>query len=49
MSEHEMVQAVQAAVARAGVDDEIRAAGYFEPRGHTGSMFPAGRDTRCRS
>lgn len=42
MKEHEMVQAVQSAVVRLGVDDEIRAAGYFEPRGHSGSMFVGG-------
>lgn len=42
MNEHEMVQAVQAALARLGLDDEIHAAGYFEPRGHSGSMFAGG-------
>lgn len=42
MKEGELVQAVQAAVTRLGVDDEIRAAGIFEPRGHSGSMFAGG-------
>lgn len=37
-----MVQAAQAAVVRLGVGDEIRAAGLFEPRGHSGSMFAGG-------
>jgi hypothetical protein len=42
MKERELVQAVQAAVTGLGVDDEIRAAGIFEPRGHSGSMFAGG-------
>lgn len=42
MKEREMVQAVQTAVTRLGVDDEIRAVGIFEPRGHSGSMFAGG-------
>ncbi len=42
MKEREMVQSVQTAVTRLGADDEIRAAGIFEPRGHSGSMFAGG-------
>jgi hypothetical protein len=42
MNEKEMVQAVQAAVVRSGVDDEICAAGLFNPRGHSGSAFVGG-------
>jgi hypothetical protein len=42
MNEQEMVQSIQTAVAALGVDDEIRAAGLFEPRGHTGSAFVGG-------
>ena len=42
MDETEMAQSVQAAVTKLGADDEIRAAGLFEPRGHSGSMFAGG-------
>jgi hypothetical protein len=42
MNEKEMVQSVQTAVTRLGTDDEIRAAGLFEPRGHSGSLFAGG-------
>jgi hypothetical protein len=42
VNEREMVQAVQTAVVRLGLEDEIRAAGLFEPRGHSGSMFAGG-------
>jgi uncharacterized protein YcfJ len=42
VNESEMIQSVQTAVARLGVDDEIRAAGLFEPRGNSGSMFAGG-------
>jgi hypothetical protein len=42
VNEREMVHAVQAVLARIGVADEISAAGYFEPRGHSGSMFAGG-------
>jgi hypothetical protein len=42
VNERELVQAVQSAVVRLGVDDEISAAGIFEPRGHSGSMFAGG-------
>ncbi len=42
MNEREMAQAVQSALVRLGVDDEINAAGLFEPRGHSGSMFAGG-------
>jgi hypothetical protein len=37
-----MVEAVQNALAERGVDDEVVAAGQFNPRGHTGGMFVGG-------
>jgi hypothetical protein len=37
-----MVEAVQEALARLGIDDEVVAAGMFFPRGHTGAMFAGG-------
>ncbi len=37
-----MVEAVQGALAERGVDDEVVAAGQFNPRGHTGGMFVGG-------
>jgi hypothetical protein len=42
MSEEAMEHAVQQALAREGVPDEVVAAGQFNPRGHTGSMFVGG-------
>jgi hypothetical protein len=42
MSEEAMERAVQEALAREGVGDEVLAAGQFNPRGHTGSMFGGG-------
>lgn len=42
MKEEELVQAATAAVARLGVDQQIVAAGMFQPRGHTGSAFVGG-------
>lgn len=42
MSEEEMVDHVQAAITRLGIDDTILAAGEFSPRGHSGSMFIGG-------
>jgi hypothetical protein len=42
MSEEGMEQAVQQALAREGIADEVLAAGQFNPRGHTGSMFVGG-------
>jgi hypothetical protein len=42
MSEEAMERAVQQALAREGVAEEILAAGQFNPRGHTGSMFAGG-------
>lgn len=42
MSEEAMERAVQQALAREGVDEEVVAAGQFNPRGHTGSMFAGG-------
>lgn len=37
-----MVQEVQEALVRLGVDDEVKAAGIFFPRGHTGGAFVGG-------
>jgi hypothetical protein len=42
MSEEAMERAVQQALARDGIADEVIAAGQFNPRGHTGSMFVGG-------
>jgi hypothetical protein len=42
MSEEAMERAVQQALAREGVADEVVAAGQFNPRGHSGSMFGGG-------
>jgi hypothetical protein len=42
MSEEAMERAVQQALAREGIADEVVAAGQFNPRGHTGSMFVGG-------
>ena len=42
MSEEAMERAVQQALAREGIDDQVLAAGQFNPRGHTGSMFAGG-------
>ena len=37
-----MDRAVQQALAREGIDEQVLAAGQFNPRGHTGSMFAGG-------
>ena len=37
-----MDRAVQQALAREGIDEQVVAAGQFNPRGHTGSMFAGG-------
>jgi hypothetical protein len=42
MSEEGMDRAVQQALAREGIDEQVVAAGQFNPRGHTGSMFAGG-------
>jgi hypothetical protein len=42
MSEEGMDRAVQQALAREGIDEQVLAAGQFNPRGHTGSMFAGG-------
>jgi hypothetical protein len=42
MSEEGMEHAVQEALAREGIAEEVLAAGQFNPRGHTGSMFAGG-------
>ncbi|CAN5533354.1 hypothetical protein BH20ACT15_BH20ACT15_04430 [soil metagenome] len=39
MSEQGMVNAVQQALAREGIADEVIVAGQFSPRGHSGSLF----------
>jgi hypothetical protein len=42
MSEEAMVEAVQGALAARGIDDEVVAAGQFNPRGHSGGLFVGG-------
>jgi hypothetical protein len=42
MSEEGMERAMQQALAREGVAEEVLAAGQFNPRGHAGSMFVGG-------
>ena len=42
MSEEKMVDAVQRALADRGIEDEVIAAGQFNPRGHTGGLFVGG-------
>jgi len=42
MSEEGMEHAVQKALAREGIDEQVLAAGQFNPRGHTGAMFAGG-------
>ncbi|HMO00306.1 MAG TPA: hypothetical protein PKD59_12915 [Miltoncostaeaceae bacterium] len=42
MSEEAMVQAIENALVLLGVQEEVEAAGEFQPRGHTGAMFAGG-------
>lgn len=42
MSEQKMVHAVQEALRERGVEDEVIAAGQFNPRGRSGGMFVGG-------
>ena len=42
MSEERMVEAIQKALGTHGIDDEIVAAGQFNPRGHSGGLFLGG-------
>jgi hypothetical protein len=42
MSEEGMVDAVKQALAERGIEDEVVAAGQFNPRGHTGGLFVGG-------
>jgi hypothetical protein len=42
VDEHAMLQRTQAALARAGVEDELVAAAVFLPRGHFGGAFAGG-------
>ena len=42
MSEEQMVELVQGALAESGIKDEVVAAGQFSPRGQTGGMFVGG-------
>ena len=42
MSEDQMVDLVQGALAARGIADEVLAAGQFNPRGHIGGMFVGG-------
>jgi hypothetical protein len=42
MSEENMVEAVQGALNTRGIEDEVLAAGQFNPRGHSGGFFAGG-------
>jgi hypothetical protein len=42
MSEELMVESIATALTRLGVPEDVEAAGEFQPRGHTGSMFVGG-------
>lgn len=42
MPEARMVELVQGALAARGIEDEVVAAGQFNPRGHSGGMFVGG-------
>jgi hypothetical protein len=42
MAEETMVQNAEVALRGLGVTEEVTAAGQFQPRGHTGSMFAGG-------
>jgi hypothetical protein len=42
VSEGSMIELVGAALRERGVDDEVLAAGEFNPRGHTGGLFIGG-------
>ncbi len=42
MSEEKMVALTQRALTTRGIDDQVRVAGQFQPRGHTGGMFVGG-------
>jgi hypothetical protein len=42
MSEEKIVEVVNQALASAGIDDTVTAAGEFEPRGHSGAGFAGG-------
>ena len=42
MAEERMAGLVQGALADAGINDEVLAAGQFNPRGQSGGMFAGG-------
>jgi hypothetical protein len=42
VKESQMIEEVQGALTRIGIDDELRAAGLFFPRGHSGAAFAGG-------
>jgi hypothetical protein len=42
MSEEKIVEVVNEALAAAGIEDTVTAAGEFEPRGHSGAGFAGG-------
>jgi hypothetical protein len=42
MSEERMVELVQGALRERGIDDQVVAAGQFNPRGHSGGLFVGG-------
>lgn len=42
MSEEKMVELLQGALDKGGIEDQVIAAGQFNPRGHTGGLFVGG-------
>lgn len=42
MSEEKMVELLQGALDKGGIEDQVVAAGQFNPRGHTGGLFVGG-------
>jgi hypothetical protein len=42
MSEEKMVELLQGALDERGIEDQVVAAGQFNPRGHTGGLFVGG-------
>ena len=46
MSEEKIVEVVNEALAAAGIEDTVTAAGEFEPRGHPGAGFDGRHDRR---
>ena len=42
MSEEKMIELVEGALRERGIEDQVEAAGQFNPRGHSGGMFVGG-------